>query len=71
MGKSKIVCENCSSPNMTSKVTDFPIKIGPRTIVVSRVPAKCCTECGRIYPTKAGAEKIERLMNTMSHLRFF
>lgn len=64
-------CEKCSAENLKSKTMDVPIKIGAKTIIVQRVPVKYCIKCNDVVPTKAGQEKIQRLMNTMATLQFF
>ena len=67
----KTTCAKCGGQNLNAKTIDFPLKVGQKTMVINRVAAKLCADCGAAYPTKAGEEKIARLVGSAAHLGFF
>jgi hypothetical protein len=68
--KAKIVpvCEDCSSQNLKSRVTTYPLQLGPRRVDVGRVAVKECLDCHHLMPTAAGKEKLNRCLGTLFHM---
>ncbi len=54
-------CDICSGPMVEEEVT-YRIELDDKLVVVERVPAKVCVQCGeRLY----SAETVERLQRTV------
>jgi hypothetical protein len=62
------LCVKCSSPNLKTYLTTYPVKAGDKQLNVARVTIKECMDCHHLSPTKAGKEKIERAQMTFMTL---
>ena len=56
------IYEKCSGKNLKSDLTNYPVEIGEKTMVIGRVSVRECLDCNHKEPTKAGKEKIARGM---------
>lgn len=64
-------CVKCGSQFLKVRRTTYPVTMGEKTINIERVSLKECTVCHHQHPTKAGKEKIERCMMTMTMMMIF
>jgi YgiT-type zinc finger domain-containing protein len=58
-------CDTCGSM-LVSQMTDFEFKRGGQRIVVERVPADVCLQCGEKYIGAATMRQIEQLVEQIS-----
>jgi hypothetical protein len=58
----KKVCGTCSSKNLESRFTTWPVSMGEKQLNIGRVSVRVCLDCQAMVPTKAGKEKIGRSM---------
>ena len=56
------LCEKCTSQNIKTHLTEYPLKIGKKQMNIGQVSVQECMDCHHLEPTKAGQEKISRAM---------
>jgi YgiT-type zinc finger domain-containing protein len=69
--KPKLLCPLCQGSKFKKKTTTYPMRMfDGKQVNVGSVPVQECQACHHLVPTKAGAEKINRCMATMTSVLF-
>lgn len=67
----KLFCPLCQGSKFKTKITTYPLRMfDGKQVNIGRVPVYECSNCQHLVPTKTGADKINRCMETMASLFF-
>jgi len=60
-------CLICKSGEVRPGTTTFTVDRGQMVLVVQRVPARVCVQCGEAYFDEATTQRIEQIAEQMEH----
>ena len=63
MDKLKSACPLCHGGNKQSGTTTFTVDLGFGVVVIRKVPAQVCDQCGSDWIEDDTAEKLENIVN--------